>query len=172
MPAPHRLAIALLALAGYSHAAAAPPPSNIENPPTPAQLIPAPHNKNPNKNHQNIAHRNDLLPACISPSAENHALLTRAITSAFGGITVTIAADAFTRSHRLLTERATHQGLAGPELQGRIVDPDPPHVFALYRTPDPPASCHLLHENSGRIFPLPHLQCTAPCTAPALNPAP
>jgi hypothetical protein len=97
------------------------------------------------------------VPAVItSPTPESRAELVRVLGRALHGAPLALADDALTRESTLIIERARARGPDGTPLQGR--DPGRPERFRLVK--DGPG-CVLVHEGSGRRFPLPSATCTA-----------
>ena len=95
------------------------------------------------------------VPAVITtPTAESRAELARVVSEALHGAPITLADDALTRESTLIIERARARGPDGTPLQGR--DPGRPERFLLVRTG---SGCALVHEGSGRSFPLASVTC-------------
>ena len=97
------------------------------------------------------------VPAVISePTSQTRAELVEAVSAALGGATVTLADDALTRDNTLVVERKRHLDPSGLPVNGR--DLGRPETFRLVKNG---ADCVLLHENSGRRFPLSQTACAA-----------
>jgi hypothetical protein len=95
------------------------------------------------------------VPAVIaSPTFESRAELARVVSEALHGAPVTVADDALTRENTLIIERAPARGPDGTPLQGR--DTGQPERFLLVKIG---AGCELVHEASGRRFPLTSVTC-------------
>jgi hypothetical protein len=90
------------------------------------------------------------VPAVITnPTLESRIELVRVVTEALHGGPVSVAEDALVHDSTLILERGKARGPDGTPLQGR--DPGRPERFLLVRTG---AGCALVHEGSGRSFPL------------------
>jgi hypothetical protein len=95
-------------------------------------------------------------PAVIaSPSPESRAELRRVVSEALGGAPVTLADDALVRETTLVVERARARDAEGRPLDGR--EKRRPEHFRLVKSGD---SCVLVHEQTGRRFPLSGVTCT------------
>jgi hypothetical protein len=95
------------------------------------------------------------VPAVItSPTSEGRAELLRVVSEALHGAPITLADDALVRESTLIVERGKARGPDGTPLQGR--DPGRPERFLLVRTG---SGCTLVHEGSGRSFPLSSVPC-------------
>jgi len=95
------------------------------------------------------------VPATIvNPTRESRAALLEAVRSALGGASVTLADDALTRENVLVLERTPRRDAAGRRLQGRELSM--PERFTLVKSG---GACVLVHERTGRRFPLEHTDC-------------
>lgn len=97
------------------------------------------------------------VPAVITePTSQTRAELVQAVSAALGGATVTLSDDAFTRDSTLVVERRRRLDPNGLPVNGR--DLGRPATFRLVKNG---ADCVLVHENSGRRFPLTQTACAA-----------
>ena len=78
------------------------------------------------------------------------------VREALGGVPVTLADDALTRESALIVERALVRGPDGTRAQGR--ETGRPDHFRLVKSG---GRCVLVHEESGRRFPLSGVACAA-----------
>jgi hypothetical protein len=96
-------------------------------------------------------------PAVITdPTAEGRAVLARAVSAALGGVPVTLADDALTRTSTLIVERARLRDESGLPVAGRELGA--PERFRLVRRGD---GCFLVHERTGREVRLEGTSCAA-----------
>jgi len=96
------------------------------------------------------------VPAVITnPTAESRAELSRVVSGALDGVTVTIADDALTREDTLIIERAVRRDAQGRPLTGR--DTGRPERFRLVRSGE---RCVLVHERTGRRWTLESTTCS------------
>jgi len=98
----------------------------------------------------------DVLARIVNPTAETRATLAKAVQSALDGATVTLAEDALTADSTLVIERAVRRDAKGLRIQGRELSP--PERFRLVKSG---GACVLVHERTGRRFPLVHTDCVA-----------
>jgi hypothetical protein len=97
------------------------------------------------------------VPAVITePTSQTRAELVQAVSAALGGSTVTLADDALTRDDKLVVERKRQLDPNGLRVNGR--DLGRPETFRLMKNG---TDCVLVHENSGRRFPLAQTACAA-----------
>ena len=97
------------------------------------------------------------VPAVVTqPNPRSQAELTRAMSSALGGVTVTLADDALTRESAVLLERGRHRDEGGRPAQGREMGM--PERFFLVKSG---ADCVLVHERTGKRFTLVETACSA-----------
>jgi hypothetical protein len=97
------------------------------------------------------------VPAVItSPTPEARAELLRVVREALGGVPVTLADDALTRTSTLIVERSLVRGPDGTRAQGREIGR--PDHFRLVRSG---GRCVLIHEESDRRFALSRVPCAA-----------
>ena len=97
------------------------------------------------------------MPAVITePSAGSRAELERAVSAALNGASVTLRDDALTREDTLVVERIRHRDPNGLLVEGR--DMGRPERFHLVKNG---ADCVLVHEGTGRRFPLSRTTCAA-----------
>jgi hypothetical protein len=89
-------------------------------------------------------------------SARSRAELEHAVSAALNGATVTLRDDALTREDTLVVERIRHRDPNGLLVEGR--DMGRPERFHLVKSG---ADCVLVHENTGRRFPLSQTNCAA-----------
>ncbi len=88
------------------------------------------------------------------PGAQSRAELAAAVSSALGGVPVTLSDDALTRESTLILERARHRDASGVPVQGR--ETGMPERFRLVKIG---AECVLVHERSGQRFILRETTC-------------
>jgi hypothetical protein len=91
-----------------------------------------------------------------SPTPEGRAELVRVVREALHRPQVTLADDALTREGVLIIERARVRGPDGTPALGR--DTGRPERFRLVKIG---LRCELVHERSGRRFPLSQATCTS-----------
>ena len=97
------------------------------------------------------------LPAVITePTSQTRTELVEAVSSALGGARVMLSDDALARDSTLLVERNRRLDPNGLPVNGR--DLGRPETFRLVKNG---ADCVLVHENSGRRFPLSQTACAA-----------
>lgn len=90
----------------------------------------------------------------VDASPQSRAELRVAVMQALGIDDVTLADDALTRSSTLWVERAAVRDTSGRQLEGRSLER--PEKFSLVRTTD---QCVLVHERTGRKYPLVRTRC-------------
>jgi len=90
----------------------------------------------------------------VEPSAATHAALAAAVGQALEGIPVQLAEDALTHQSELLIEPVRPRDAQGLPLQGREVRA--PERFRLI---EQGSRCILVHERTGRRFPLSPATC-------------
>jgi len=90
----------------------------------------------------------------VNPTPESRASLAAAVQAAFNGAKVPLADDALTAESMLVIERAAHRDARGLRIQGRELSP--PERFHLVKSG---GACVLVHERTGRRFPLDHTDC-------------
>ena len=96
------------------------------------------------------------VPAILThPTAESRAELARVVKRALGGAVVTLADDALTADGTLVIQRAAHRDAQGRPLDGR--ETGRPERFRLVRAG---SRCVLVHERSGRRWPLASTTCS------------
>ena len=96
-------------------------------------------------------------PALIAKSsAESRAELARVVSSALGGVPVTLADDALTRESELTIERAPLRDERGLLLNGRELGR--PEQFRLLKVG---ADCVLEHQRTGQRWKLTQASCVA-----------
>jgi hypothetical protein len=96
-------------------------------------------------------------PALITnPTSESSAELARVVSDALNGAAVTIADDALTSDSVLIIERVPRRDSQGRLLDGR--ETDRPERFMLVKSG---SRCVLVHERSGRRWPLVSATCAA-----------
>jgi len=94
-------------------------------------------------------------PALVAdPTAESRLEIRRTVSRALNGAPVTLADDALTRDDTLVIERARHQSLDGTPSTGR--ETGRPERFRLVESG---GRCLLVHEASGRRYPLTATTC-------------
>jgi len=95
------------------------------------------------------------VPAVItSPTPESRAELTRVVRRALHDAPVTLADDALTRASELIIERSRPRNASGVPLSGREMRR--PEHFRLVKNG---SQCVLVHEHSGKRFPLAAATC-------------
>ena len=98
--------------------------------------------------------RPDVAALVAAPSSSSRDELARAMSEALGGVRVTLADDALTRESTLVLERARQRDDRGLPVQGRELAP--PERFRLVKSG---ADCVLVHERTGKRFPLTRTTC-------------
>jgi hypothetical protein len=96
------------------------------------------------------------------PSPSSRAELEQAVSAALNGATVSLRDDALTRENTLVVERIRHRDPSGLLIEGR--DLGAPERFRLVKNGD---QCVLVHEKTGRRFPLSQTTCTGIVTGDA-----
>jgi hypothetical protein len=95
------------------------------------------------------------VPAVVtSPTPDSRAELARVVGRALKGAAVTLADDALTRDSELIIERGWARSAKGVPLNGR--ETGRPEHFRLVKNG---ASCVLVHERTGKRFPLSSVTC-------------
>ena len=100
--------------------------------------------------------RHDVPAVITEPSERSRAELEQAVSAALNGATVTLRDDALTREDTLVVERIRHRDPNGLLIEGR--DLGRPERFHLVKNG---AECVLVHESTGRRFPLSQTTCAA-----------
>jgi hypothetical protein len=96
------------------------------------------------------------LPALVtSPTPESRAEIARTVSGALNGAPVTLAEDALTREDTLAIERAHPRSIEGAPSTGR--ETERPERFRLVKSD---GRCVLVHEATGRRYPLSATSCT------------
>ena len=104
-------------------------------------------------------------PAVLThPTADSRAELLRIVSGALQGARITLADDALTRDGTLILERAPARTAGGVPRNGR--ETGRPQHFRLMKRG---SRCVLVHERTGRRFPLAAATC-APLPAGAVVP--
>jgi len=102
------------------------------------------------------AARPDVPAVITEPSAGSRAELERAVSAALNGASVTLRDDALTREDTLVVERIRHRDPNGLLVEGRDMGrPERVHLV------NNGADCVLVHEGTGRRFPLSRTTCAA-----------
>ena len=96
----------------------------------------------------------DVPAVLTAPTAESHAELVRVLGRALHDAPLTIADDALTRDSALIVEPVRPRGPDGLPLNGR--QRGRPEHFRLVKNG---ASCVLVHERTGKRFPLAAATC-------------
>ena len=100
--------------------------------------------------------RQDVPAIITEPSARSRAELEHAVSTALNGASVTLHEHALTREDTLVVERIRHRDPNGLLVEGR--DMGRPERFHLVKSG---SDCVLVHENTGRRFPLSQTTCAA-----------
>jgi hypothetical protein len=100
--------------------------------------------------------RHDVPAVITEPSARSRAELEQAVSAALNGASVTLRDDALTHEDALIVERIRHRDPNGILIEGR--DMGRPERFHLVKNG---TECVLVHENTGRRFPLSQTTCAA-----------
>ncbi len=98
----------------------------------------------------------DVPARIVDPTPQSRAALLSAVRSALNGATVALADEALTAESALLIERAVRRDPRGLRIQGREVLR--PERFHLVKSG---GDCVLVHERTGRRFPLRDTRCAA-----------
>ena len=96
----------------------------------------------------------DVPARIVDPTPQSRAALAEAVRSALNGAPVTLADEALTAASTLLIERAVRRDARGLRIQGRELTP--PEQFHLVQSA---GACVLVHERTGRRFPLRDTRC-------------
>ncbi len=99
--------------------------------------------------------RPEVPARIVDPTEQSRAALARAVSAALGGAPVTLADDALTRGSALLVERAWVHDPAGLPANGRRLGA--PERFRLVESG---GACILVHEGTGRRYPLAATACS------------
>ena len=95
------------------------------------------------------------LPALIvAPDTASRSELNQAVSSALGGVDITLADDALTKDSTLLIERRRPRGLFKPDVAG--LDQEKPDVFQLLLSA---SKCVLVHQADGKRQVLQNTRC-------------
>jgi hypothetical protein len=109
-----------------------------------------------------VSPQRDVPAVIASPTPESRAELLRVVSRALNGAPVTIADDALTHDSALIIERARARGADGAPLTGR--DTGKPEHFRLVKSG---SRCVLVHERTGKRYPLASASCSPIRPAPA-----